>query len=73
MSLVFHDALLVIDSLAGLVTYLTVLFSFHLRLYAPEISVDICRYLQIYKISVDIFNIYRYLLQQISAFIRNQC
>ena len=28
MSLGFHDALLAIDSLAGLVTYLTVLFSF---------------------------------------------
>ena len=28
MSLVFHDALLAIDSLAGLVTYSTVLFSF---------------------------------------------
>ena len=28
MSLVFHDALLAIDSLAGLVTYLTALFSF---------------------------------------------
>ena len=28
MSLVFHDTLLVIDSLAGLGTYLTVLFYF---------------------------------------------
>ena len=28
MSLVLHDALLAIDSLAGLLTYLTVLFSF---------------------------------------------
>ena len=28
MSLIFHDALLAIDSLAGLVIYVTVLFSF---------------------------------------------